>query len=143
MNLAQSLHVELGIVYKATTSANGFIVQVSVTFIALVVDLNELDLSDEAENFDHMPHNLVSWDGLYELYSVVSLEVCHRTGVFDLSNDSKVCYIEDKLDVDIDLIGNFPQCVFDKKDVTSLKRGFQIDTSSVFDEESDFRFVIS
>ena len=101
-----------------------------------------MDLSNEAENFDHMSHNLVGWDGLDELDSVVSLEISHRASVFNLSNDSKVRYIEDKLDVDIDLVGDFPQCVFDEKDVASLERGFQINTSSVLDEESDFGFVV-
>ena len=102
------MHVELWIIDEASTSANGLIIQVSVALVTLVVNFDELDLSDETENFDNMPYNLISWNSLYELDCVVSLEVSHCAGVFDLTNDPKVCHIEDKLDVDINLVGDFP-----------------------------------
>ena len=48
----------------ASISANGLIADISATHLALVLNLDELDVGDEAEHFDDMANDLVSWDGL-------------------------------------------------------------------------------
>ena len=88
-----------------------------------------------------MPNDLISWNCLNQLNGVIGLEISNL--IFDFSNNPEVCHIEYELRVNVDLIRDFSQSVFDKKNVTSLKCAFQIDSSIVLDEESDLRFVIS
>ena len=93
--LAQCLHVELRIIDEASTAADRFIVQITIAFVTLVVDLDELDLGYEAKYLDHMSHDLVSWDCLNQLDGVVCLEVSHRACIFDFTYDSEVRHVED------------------------------------------------
>ena len=72
----------------ASISANGFIANISATNLALVLNLDELDVGDEAEHFDHMSDYLVSWDRLDQLDLVVSLEIGHL--VSHLADDLEV-----------------------------------------------------
>ena len=65
-----------------------------------------------------MPHDHVSWNRLDELNSIVCLEISDL--VFDLANNSEISHIEHKLGVDVDLIRDFPQSIFDEEDVASL-----------------------
>ena len=139
LNLAESLHVELRRVDEATTPADGLIVQVAVALITLVIDFDELHFCDEAEDFDDVPHDHVSWNRLDELNCIVRLEISNL--VFDFTNNSEVVHIEHELCVDIDLIRDLSQSIFDKKDVASLQCSLEIDPRAVLDEDSDFGLI--
>ena len=84
----------------ASVSANGFIADISATHFALVLNLDELDVGNEAEHFNDMADNLVSWDGLNQLDLVVSLEISHL--IFHLANYFEVVTAKHQLDVDVD-----------------------------------------
>ena len=64
MDQAQHLNKQIWVFDDASISANGFIANISATDLTLVLDLDELDVGDEAEHFDDMANDLVSWDGL-------------------------------------------------------------------------------
>ena len=139
LHLAKSLHVELRGVDEATTPADRLIVQVAVALITFVIDFDELYFCDEAEDLDDVPHDHVSWNGLDELNCIVRLEISNL--VFDFTNNSEVVHIEHELCVDIDLIRDLSQSIFDKKDVTSLQCSLEIDPRAVLDEDSDFGLI--
>ena len=86
-----------------------------------------------------MSHDLVSWDRLDELNSIVSLEISNL--VFDFTNNSEVSHIEHELSVDVDLIRDLSQSIFDKQDVASLECALQIDAGAMLDEDSYFRLI--
>ena len=102
LHLAQSLHVKFRVIDKTATATNRFVIQISVAFITLVINLNELNLCNKTKYFDYMSYYLISRYSLYQLNCVVSLEVSHL--IFDLTNDSEVIYVENELNVDINLI---------------------------------------
>ena len=68
--------------------------------LALVLNLDELDVCDEAENFDDVADDLVSRNRFNQLNLILSLEVCHL--VLDLPNDFEVVAAEHQLGVDVD-----------------------------------------
>ena len=49
----------------AAIPANCLIADISATHLTLVLNLDELDVGDEAEHLDDMADDLVSRDGLY------------------------------------------------------------------------------
>ena len=83
-----------------------------------------------------MPDYLIGRNCLDELNRVVCLEISDL--VLDFTNYSEVINVEDQLGVDIYLIGDLPQSVFDKEDVPSLQCALQVDTRTVLDENCDF-----
>ena len=85
---------------NASISANGFIADISATHLALILNLDELDVSDEAKHFDNMADYLVSWDCLNQLNLVVCLKVSHL--ILHLANYFEVVTAEHQLDVDVD-----------------------------------------
>ena len=85
---------------NASISANGFIADISATHLALILNLDELDVSDETKHFDNMADYLVSWDCLNQLNLVVCLEVSHL--ILHLANYFEVVTAEHQLDVDVD-----------------------------------------
>lgn len=110
LHLTQSLHVEFRVIDKATAATDWLIVEICIAFITLVVNFDELDFSNETKYFDHVSYDLIWWNCLNQLYSVIRLEVSHL--VFDFPDNSEICNIEDKLHIDINLVRNFPQCIF-------------------------------
>ena len=84
----------------AAITANCLIADISATHLTLVLNLDELDVGDEAEHLDDMADDLVSRDGLYELYLVVSLEIGHL--ILHLANYLEVVTTEHKLHIDVD-----------------------------------------
>lgn len=60
----QHLNKQVRVFDDASISANGLIADISATHLALVLNLDELDVGDEAEHFDDMANDLISWDGL-------------------------------------------------------------------------------
>ena len=66
----------------------------------LVLYLNELDICDESQYFNHMSDNLVSWDCLNQLNLIICLEISHL--VFSLTDDLEVRAAEHELHVDVD-----------------------------------------
>ena len=73
---------------NAATTADLFVLNIKMAVLTLVLNLDELDVRDEAENFDNVAHDLVSRDRLDKLDLVVGLEVGHL--VLDLTDNFKV-----------------------------------------------------
>lgn len=85
---------------NASISANCFIADISATHLALILNLDELDVSDETKHFDNMADYLVSWNCLNQLDLVVCLKISHL--ILHLANYFEVVTAEHQLDVDVD-----------------------------------------
>ena len=99
---AEDLDEKVWVVDHTAITADGLTADVSSAVLALVLDFDELDVSDEAQDFDHMPDDLVSWDRFDQLDRVVGLEVSHL--VLDSSNDFEIRGAEHQLHVDVDSV---------------------------------------
>jgi len=100
LNSAEDLDEEARVLDNAPTATNLFILNVKVAMLALVLNLDELDVCDEAENFDDVADDLVSRNRFNQLNLILSLEVCHL--VLYLPNDFEVVAAEHQLGVDVD-----------------------------------------
>ena len=49
---------------NAATTTDLFVLNIKMAVLTLVLNLDELDVRDEAENFDNVAHDLVSRDRL-------------------------------------------------------------------------------
>ena len=82
------MYEQLRVLNDASISADSLIGDIRPADFALVLNLDELDVSDEAEHLDHMSDDLISWNRLYQLDLIVGLEVGHL-----------VSYLADDLEV--------------------------------------------
>ena len=82
------MNEELRVLDYAPVPANGLVRDVRAAYFALVLNLDKLDVSDEAEHFDHVPDDLVSRDRLDQLDLIVGLKIGHL--VFHLADDLEV-----------------------------------------------------
>ena len=141
MYQAEHLDQQPRILDNAPVPADGLVGDIRVADLALVLDLDELDVSNEAKYFDYMSNDLVGWDCLDQLDLIVGLEVSHL--ISDLPNDLEVVATEHELHVDVDGDGDLADGVFYEQDHSFLQVGFEIDAVAVLDEESDLTLVIS
>ena len=88
LHQAENLNEQLWVLDYAPIPANGLVGNIRAAYFALVLDLDELDIGDKTEHFDHMPDDLVSWDRLDQLDLIVSLEIGHL--VSHLADDLEV-----------------------------------------------------
>lgn len=132
LHSAEDLDHEPWMLDNAAIAAHLLIGDVCVTVLALVLDLDELDVSDEAKHLDDVTDDLVRGDSFDQLDLVVCLEVGHL--VLDLTDDFEVGAGEHKLGVDVDRGGDFAHGVLDEKDHAALQRRLQIDAAVMLDE---------
>ena len=85
---AEDLDEELRVLDYAAVPADSLVGDVGAADLALVLNLDELDVSDEAEHFDDVPDDLIRRDRLDKLYLVVGLEIGHL--VSHLADDLEV-----------------------------------------------------
>jgi len=141
LHRAQDLNQQSRVLDHATTATDLLIGDVSVAVLALVLDLDELDVCDEAKHLDHMPDDLIRRDRLNQLDLIISLEVCHL--VLHLANYFEIGAAEHELGVDVDRDRDLPHSILHEQDHSALQSRFQIDAAIMLDEEGDFRFIIS
>ena len=99
LHQAENLNEQLRVLDYAPVPANGLVGDVGAADFTLVLNLDELDIGDEAEHFDHMPDDLVSWNRLDQLDLIVSLEIGHL--VPHLADNLEVGGTEHELHVDV------------------------------------------
>ena len=85
---AKNLKVENWTLDETSISTNIFIADLSFAYIALELDLDEIDLNNESANLDNMPDNVVRGHSLQELNSVVGCKIVDF--LFHLSNDFEI-----------------------------------------------------
>ena len=102
MHQTQRLYEQNWVLYDTTTSADLLIGNVSLAHLTLILNLDELALSDKAKDLDDMADDLISWYRLNQLDLIVRLEISHL--VLDLPNDLEVVDREHQLDIDVDLV---------------------------------------
>ena len=124
----------------APVPTNGLVRDVRAANFALVLNLDELDVGDEAKHFDNVPNNLVCWDRLDKLDLIVGLEIGHL--VFNLADDLEVGGAEHELHVDVNRDGDLAHRVLHEQDHASLQVGFEVDAVAVLDEERHFALVV-
>ena len=134
------MYEQLRVLDDASISADSLIGDIRPADFALVLNLDELDVSDEAEHFDHMPDDLVSWNRLDQLDLIVSLEIGHL--VSHLANDLEVGGAEHELHVDINRDGYLAHCVLHQQNHASLQVSFEIDAIAMFDKERHLALII-
>ena len=117
---------------NAAIAAHLLIGDVCMTVLALVLDLDELNVGDEAEHLDDVTDDLVGGDCLDQLDLVVGLEVGHL--VLDLTDDLEVGAGEHQLRVDVDRGGDLAHGVLDKQDHAALQRRLEIDAAVMLHE---------
>lgn len=137
---AEDLNEELRVLDDAAIPTDGLIANVGAAHFALVLNLNELDVSDEAEDFDHVPDDLVRGDRLDQLDLIVGLEVGHL--VLHLPDDLEVGHAEHELHIDVDGVGDLAHGILDEQDHAAPQVGFQVDAAVMLDEERHLALVI-
>ena len=140
LDQAEHLDQELRVLDDAPVPADGLIADIGAAHLALVLNLDELDVRDEAEHLDHVPDYLVRGDRLDQLDLVVRLKVGHL--VAHLPNDAEIGATEHQLDVNVDADGDLAHRVLHKQDHAPFKVGFQVDATTVLHKESDLTLVI-
>lgn len=91
--------MKLRVLDDASIAADSLIGDLIAANFAPVLNLDKLDVGDEAQHFDDMADDLVGGDRLNKLNLVVGLKVSHL--VLDLPDDLKVVAAEHKLHVDV------------------------------------------
>ena len=140
LHQAEHLDEESRVFDDATVSTDCLVGDVRVAHFTLVLYLDELDIRDESQHFNHMSDDLVGWDCLNQLDLIIGLEISHL--VFSLSNNLKVGAAEHELHVDVDGYWNLADSVLHKQDHSTLQVGFKVDAAAMFNEQSDLTLVI-
>lgn len=100
LHKTEHLDEQLWVLDYAAIATDRFAGDVGSANLTLVLDLDELDVGDEAKHLDDVSDDLVRWNCLDQLDHVVRLEVSHL--VLHLPNDFEVGAAEHQLDVDVD-----------------------------------------
>ena len=140
LHQAENLDEEPRVLNDAPVPTDGLIGDIRVADFTFVLNLNELDVSDEPKHLDYVPDNLISRNRLDQLDLVVRLEVSHL--VLDLTDDLEVAAAEHELDVDVNGDRNLAHGILDKEDHASLQVGFEVDPTAVLNEERHLTLVI-
>ena len=88
LNSTKYLYEKARVLDDATASAHLLILNVQVAVLALVLNLNELDVSHKTQHFYDVTHYLICWDRFNKLNLIFCLEVSHL--VFNLADDFEV-----------------------------------------------------
>ena len=64
LHCAEHLNDKFGVLDVAPTAAQVLILDISITDVALVLDLDELALNDEPEHLEHVADDLIRWNRL-------------------------------------------------------------------------------
>ena len=88
LNSAKDLYEKARVFDDATASANLLILNVQVAVLALVLNLNELDVSHKTQHFYDVTNYLICWNRFDKLNLIFCLEVSHL--VFNLADDFEV-----------------------------------------------------
>ena len=102
LHQAEHLHRQHRITHNAAIPADGLIGELAAAHFTLVLDLDELDISNEAQHLDNVPHDLVRRNRLDQLYLILRLEIAHLVPY--LPNHLEVVAAEHELHIDIDRV---------------------------------------
>lgn len=111
LHQAQHLHVKDWVLDEAPVTTHVFVLDLSLTHIALVLNFDELGVDDETKDLYDVANYLVCGDGLDKTDRVLGLEVSHL--IFDVADHFEVTCAKMELGIDIEIVADFSQGVFD------------------------------
>lgn len=109
---AEHLDEEKGLVDGAAISADVLVVDFLFAHVALVLNLDEVDLADESAHFYDVPDDVVRGHRLKQLHPIVECEVVHF--LRHLSDHLEVRTEQLKLHVDVQVVRDLAQAVPDQ-----------------------------
>lgn len=107
----EDLNEQARVLDDTATTTHLLILNVKMAVLALVLNLDKLDVGDEAKDFDDVADDLISRDRLDQLNLVARLEISHL--ILYLPNDLEIGAAKHQLGVDVDRDGDLTHGILD------------------------------
>lgn len=90
LNVTQYLHLQLGVLDKASIPTNILVLNLSTAHIAPVLNFDKLMIDDEPTNFNNIADNFVGWDAFDKCNPIIGGKVIDL--ITNLTDNSKLIW---------------------------------------------------
>lgn len=133
LDKTKNLAIKLWIFNDAAISANLLVLNVGLADIAAILDLDEVDVDDEAADFYHVPDDLIKWHLFQKHNAIICFEVIYF--FFDSADQFQIRLAEMQLSVYIQVIRDLAVRVYNQNYSIFRYEFLKINISRMLDKQ--------